>query len=483
MGQLVVLFLLHVFLAKIFGASPELDVYLAVLAIPLLLSSVLSGSLGSVIIPLSHKLKASQGEAAMMLFLNRLGWCLLAVSSGLACLLFLAAGAVMRWLYADFSGPQLQLGIELLRIVGWLIPLNTMTSFLFSVFHTQGRFLRPAASGLIGPAITVAMVAGIPHAGIHHLAWAILMGGIAGVIMLLPGFPRAKTKTIVPLKPVYRQFGLLLAPLVFGAAFFRLDPIVDRHLAVSAALSEGSISHLNYASRLITSVTLAATGGLAVVVFPAMARHRAAGEEEQYVSELAHAWRFLCVVLIPMIGGILCYSRTLVAWLLERGAFSPADTQVVAGLMCLYASLILTAGIGEVATQAFYSQGDTRTPTLLAILGFCAGVLMKFLLVAKFKVQGLALITSATSLLNATMMLIGLRLKVQGALFADLGKTLARTIFCSTLALGSVWFLLAEAHGWRVPTGIAGAILCYIGLQWLFRDEFIVRILRGFLRF
>jgi putative peptidoglycan lipid II flippase len=393
--------------------------------------------------------------------------------------LAITAGLVTRLLYAKWTDSQLELGAEMLVILSGLIPLNTLTGYLFSVYHARQRYLLPALSGLVGPALTVGIVALFPKAGVRGIAWAVVIGGMAGVALLLPGFPAKGQKGSVPLKKSLMRFGGLLWPLILGAAFFRLDPIVDRHLAVAGELSEGSISHLGYAGRLISAIAVLGTSGLSVVAFPAMARHAASGEKELFASEIAHGFRFLCVVLVPIIGGLLCYADTLVAWLLERGEFTPRDTKAVAGLLCLYVGVILAGGYGEIATRAFYALGRTWVPTVIGMLGFAIGSAAKFALVSRYQVQGLAGLTSAYYLLVLLVSGMVLRLLVGRGMFLGLGWTFLRTLFCTACALGIVWPILRPGKGIEVPLGIALAIASYGLLQWGLKDEFALRLWQG----
>jgi putative peptidoglycan lipid II flippase len=477
-GQLLVLFVLQMVLARYFGGdSADLHVYWSVQAVPLVIGAVLAGSLSSVIIPLSNELHEAHGDAFVETVLNRLGWILLACGVGLSILLFLFARPFTGFLFPGFSKSQILLGTEMLQILCWLVPLNTATSFLFSVFHSRKRFLLPALSGLVGPTVTVVLVVAYSDEGVRGIAWATLAGGVVGVVLLSMGFPRSRTAVNFPLRPVLERFCIRLFPLVLGAAYYQLDPIVDGHLA--SYLTIGSFALLSYARRLMIAVAMIATSGLSVVAFPAIARHAAAGDQQQFVSELAHAWRFLCVVMMPMIGGILCFNKTLVSCLLERGEFTATDTEAVAGLMSLYAGVILAAGIGEIAARAFYALGNTWTPTLIGIFGFTLGAVAKFYCVSVYKTQGLAMLTSGYYLLNAVLFLIILRWRLNGPLFTGLGRTFGRSLISSTVALGLAWLILDETSTFRVLAGVGASIICYVAMQLLLRDEFALRLFHG----
>lgn len=473
-GQLVVLFVFQLVLARQFGASAELDVFMAVQAIPLVVGSILAGSLGSVLIPQAHELQQKHGLEARETFLNRLGWVLLAGSLLLAFPLAMFPRGVVQGIFAGFSESQLELASQLLLILVWLIPVNTLTSFFYGVYHARQRFFLPAAAGLVGPFVTVLLAIWLQAWGVQGIAWAVLWGGLAGILLLLPGFPRASAAEGVHVWPAFKKFALLLWPLVLGAAYIRLDPLVDRHLL--AGLSAGSISQLGYASRIITAAATLATSGLSVVVFPALARHAASGAREQLATELAHAWRFLCVVMVPCLGGIFLFSEPLVAVLLERGAFTSADTLAVSRLMCLYAGVVVATGVGDVAARAFFVTGSTRLPPLIGTVAFTLGVIAKFLAVSRYETAGLALLTSVYLLLSTGVMLLLLGLRLGRNLYHGFALTLCRSCLCTLFALGCAWPWIHRDSAWST---LAGVLICagvYVAAQGAMKDEFVLRL-------
>jgi len=476
-GQLFVLFALQLVLAKLFGAAPELDVYVAVLAIPLVVSAMLSGSLGAVLIPLANELKAAHEIEVVDAILRRFGWLLLLVSSLLAVGIFFASEQLVRFLFGEFSEPQILLGVEMLRILAWLVPLNTMTTFMFAIYHSRSQFLLPAMSGLVGPSLTVAIIIFWPETDVVSIAWAVLIGGIVGVAFLLRGFPSNRTDQPLPFRQPFMRFSLLLSPLILGAVYGQLDPLVDRHLA--AGLSEGSISHLGYAWRLISSVAVLATSGLAVVAFPAMARHAASKNDKLFVSELAHSWRFLCVVVVPCVGGIFLFSDTLVAWLMERGEFTASNTAAVAQILRLYLGVALGAGVGEVANRALCARGLTYISPIIGATCVTFAWVAKFMLAERFQAEGLALISSVGFIVGACLHLAALRWHIRGKMFEGIIGVSLRTLVASTCALGIAWPVLHGAQGWRVLLGVILSVVIYVVAQWIMRDEFVLRLWEG----
>ncbi|WP_337235376.1 lipid II flippase MurJ, partial [Salmonella enterica] len=79
---------------------------------------------------------------------------------------------------------------------------------------------------------------------------------------------------------------------------------------------DGTISHMGYASRIVTAVATLATSGLSVVIFPALAQHAAAADHEQLRRDLSEGWRFLATVLVPVLTGLALCGRPILASLL-----------------------------------------------------------------------------------------------------------------------------------------------------------------------
>ncbi|MFG0334814.1 MAG: murein biosynthesis integral membrane protein MurJ, partial [Maioricimonas sp. JB049] len=391
-GQLVLLFGLQLVVASAFGASDQLDAYLAAYALPLVVGGILAGALGSVVVPLYNEERAAHDTATAEQELGRTGLLLGGLSTAMAVAMILFADRLISLFYADFDPAASALATELLAILAWLIPLNTLTGFLFGVYHARHQFFLPAVAGLSGPTSSILLFLFVFDATTRGLAWSILAGGVVGTAMLLPGFPRASGMLAPPSRATLRRFLILATPLLFGAACARLDVLVDRPLA--ARLSEGNISQMGYAWRIATAVATLATSGLAVVIFPSLARNAAEGDMEQLRSDLAEGWQLLVVVLMPVLGGLMFCSDGIIEVLFRRGEFTRNDVAAVASLVRFYSGVILAAGVGELASRTFFSLGRTWLPTLIGLSGLLWGSALKFVVVDRYGAAGLVGVTS-----------------------------------------------------------------------------------------
>lgn len=469
--QMVVLLALQLLVADLFGASSEVDAYLAALALPLVVSAILFGPVANALIPAFKECHHTAGEDAAESVLAVLAGGLISLGAVISLGMALGAEMVVAVAYPGFPAEQQTLTSELLRVLAWLVLINGTTSCLFGAFHCREWFLFPAASGVIGPVATVVWVAiGGRTLGIHGLAWATVGGGALGVLLLFYRLPRLRAVRRDALMTGLKRFGVLFAPLLIAAAFARLDPLIDRRLA--AGLPEGSIAHLGYAWRLTQAAAQLTVSGLSLVAFPKIARHAMSGDHDRFARELAQAWRMLAALLIPVTIAILLFRDEIVRDVLERGAFLPNDTQAVAHLLVLYTGMIVAAGIAELGCRAFYALGQSRLPTIVQIAGVILGVTLKFTLVARWGVDALAGATSFYFAVTAIALVLMLSRYVTGALFAGLGGTCVRAVMASLVAAGLGGLCVWGGLPYGALIGAAIGLPVYVGGMVLLGERF-----------
>ncbi len=478
--QLLLQFATQVALAKFFGAGGEMDAYVAALAPPVVLATILSGSLGYVMVPIIAERRAAGSERDAAAVAAQIGLYLIVLAIGLYGISMATANELAKLLCPGFSSQEQQLTAALLRVSSALIVANSLIAYLNALFHSYRRFARPAVAGVMGTLVTLAYVLALHrHQGIFAVAWGVVVGAAATVAILAPLFVAQlwqRGAWRLPLQAGTRRCLALLTPLVVAAIYWRLDPLLDRYLG--SRLPTGNIAHMGYAWRLISGLMLIGTSGLSIVAFPAIAAHAAQSRRDELNAELAHALRFFLFLVVPVCVGLGAFATPVVRLLFERGRFTAADTQAVALLVVLYIGVVFGAGLGDLLSRTFYSLQDMVSPVVISTAVFTLVAGLKFVVVGRWEAAGLVAATSVYYLLNAGVLLLVLLGRLSADMLAGSGRQLARSLLSSLVACLVAALVIRLPVAFAVLPAAACAIATYLVCMWLLGDEFAQKLKR-----
>jgi putative peptidoglycan lipid II flippase len=392
-----------VVLAHAFGSGAALDTYLLAFLAPSFLADVFCGSLVPVLIPKLIELECWEGQAkAIDLYghvLRRSVW----LSCGAAAVL--AAGAVV--VSAMGAGSE-SLNLHLLGVLTLLmtpiLPLAAVANVWRAVLNSQRRFVVPALTVTLTPAMIILciLLAG-RSGGIWILAVGTSLASLAEIVVLGLGMRR----TGFPILPQRRQrdfallefrkeYGYLAAITAMGAG----SAFIGQSMA--AALGSGSVSILNYGTRLAGVLIAIGPAALSVTILPQFSHMVAARDWERLKQSL---WRILAgSVLVAGVGAALLiqFSIPIVRLTMQRGAFTAADTQVVASVQA-YSLIQLPFIVGITILMRVLSALKANR----ALLPFSSAAVvistgLNFTLMTRYGVAGIAL---AGSLAQALLFL------------------------------------------------------------------------------
>ena len=478
LGQMGLQFALQLLLAKWFGTDSDMDAFVAASTLPLVVSGLLAGALASAFVPVYVQTRERSGEtAAWSMAVQLVCWL------SLATLLLwqvakLFAEPWMRTLHPGFDDEQVIRTAQLFQTLSSLMVWNSLSGLARAWNHCHGRFAVTGFASLLGNAVTVALAwRGGSSGGMDKIAQAVSIGAVITLALQMPwfgifsrGWPVTKES-----QSAVKQCWLLMLPLVFGLACNQLDPLLDRYL--TSDMPHG-LSQLGYASRLAAAVLTLSTSGLAVVAFPALARHAAEFDNDKLRAEIAAALRFLTLLLVPIIIALVGFGGPLIRDLLQRGRFTDEDTHVVSWTLAVLSGMIVGGSLGEIAAKVFYSRQNTRTPVIVGMIGFGIGAFLKFQWVGSAGVLGLAAATSTFYLLNAIVLLGLISRQLGCGIFRGVLGTLLRVAIGSAAA-ASVGSLLLQTSlpGPSLWGATGGGITLFVVLV-LLRDDVAWRAVR-----
>ena len=121
---------------------------------------------------------------------------------------------------------------------------------------------------------------------------------------------------------------------------------------------------------------------------------------------------------IPSACGLIVLGRPIIALIYERGAFTAADTQMVAWALAAYSIGLAGYAAIRVLSPAFYALDDARTPMIISLISIIINTIASYLFRSWFATYGyahagLALSTSVVALINFFALAFLMRRKIR----------------------------------------------------------------------
>lgn len=415
-----------ILVAGTFGASPELDAFTAANRVSeTLFLLVAGGALGSAFIPTFTGLLARAEKQPAWRLASSLANAVTLTLSLLAVLLAVFAPHVVRYALAPgFSeNPALfALTVALLRIQLISAVLFGLGGLIAGILNAHQVFLIPALTpalyqlGIIFGAVVLS-----PMMGIYGLAWGVVLGAIAYLLIQIPSLLRQNGKyspTFGLENPDVKRVILLMGPRLLGVAVVQLNFWVNINLA--SRMQEGSVASLNYAFSLMLMAQAAIAQSVAIAAMPTFSAQHALGKIDEMRASLAASLRGIILLAIPATVGLILLRKPLVSLLYQRGAFDEQDVQLVAWALLWFAAGLVGHSIMEVLTRAFYAQQDTKTPVIIGTVAMGLNVVLSFIFADLFgrlswlPHGGLALANSLATALEATALFMFIRKRLRG---------------------------------------------------------------------
>src|SRR5687767_1472247 len=444
--------------AGTFGASPELDAFTAANRVAeTLFLLIAGGALGSAFIPTFTGLLAREEKDSAWRLASALANAVTLLLSLLAVLLAVFAPQVVRYALAPgFSdNPEIfALTISLLRIQLISAVLFGLGGLIAGILNAHQVFLIPALTpamyqvGIIFGAVFLS-----PRMGIYGLAWGVVIGALAYLLVQIPTLIKQKgtySPTLGFENPDVKKVVFLMGPRLLGVAVVQLNFRVNINLA--SRMQEGSVASITYAFSLMLLVQAAIAQSVAIAAMPTFSAQHALGKIDEMRNSLAASLRGVILLALPASVGLILLREPLISLLYKRGEFDEGDVQLVAWALLWFAAGLVGHSIMEVLTRAFYAQHDTKTPVIIGTIAMGLNVVFSFMFARMF-IQigwmphgGLALANSLATALEAAALFLFMRRRLKGIE----GNYIARGfIVCALAALGmgiSLWF-------WTQATG------------------------------
>lgn len=433
--------------ANTFGTSRTVDVYLAAVIVPAIVTNVVFQALPNAFIPLftRHEIASS---------VRRLAIILIAASLGIAAVVWLLAPWAASLTNSGFSMALKRETISLVRIGALAILLATVEALGRSRLIARKRFAQSGFSSLWSSMTIIAAVVFFADAGSHALMWGFVTGtGAMAVWNLLPLQRKPRDVAVSSLEENNFANSWIFVVLTVSTAGM-LYGLIDRHLG--SYLPVGSLAALQYAD-LVASQPVGLLGiTLAGAIFPYLASGIQSGNHTEAASILDRAIRWCLFAIIPAGLLLIFFGTPIVRILFERGEFNAVSRQMTGSVLSVYGVWMIPTVLAAIIAKVHYSMRNTRP--LLAATGaaLAAKLVFSFWLVNVIGIAGLAAASCVSSTTYLVILTIGL---------PTWGKTSIRTGWVSATGVLVAMTLVGCGAAWALaripsyPSGKLGAII------------------------
>jgi putative peptidoglycan lipid II flippase len=359
----------EIVLAAFFGASGQMDALLVALIIPTFFLSMLGeASMGAAVVPVFITYVAPQASREQRRIIGSAFVLLSLVLTAITAIGMLFAPAIAHLFAPGFDESKLALTAALMRIMLPSVLFLGLANFVTGLLHSFKRFSVAAATGVVfNLSIVVFTIPLAQRFGIFAPALGVLVGTILQLSIMLPSliktgvFPSAGRSFRDP--ALVRMWRLFLPILLGGLAATALAT-VDK--IIGSFMPAGSISALNYASKIAGGPARIFTMSVAVVLFPTLVKKVAEGVEGRG-DMIIRGINIAAFLTLPWAALLIALRTPIVFVLLQRGAFDAQATKLVALPLAIYCLGAFADGISTMVNNAFYSHHDSKVPTYIYV--------------------------------------------------------------------------------------------------------------------
>jgi putative peptidoglycan lipid II flippase len=426
-------FVREVINARYFGASADMDAFLAAAVVPTILFGVFNGALVSALVPIFSEYLATDREKDAWRLASTL---IIGIGIGLGLAAALVAAFAPHYvpLIARFQGTQLQ---ETVVMTEWLMPTIVATSLagiIAALLNAYHRFGAAALQGLVANLVTVGFVILAFHRiGISSLVFGTVFGAFAQLLVLIPSLASLQRfRFAFDWKHAgLRRLLKILAPIAIGSAAGQLALFFDRYFASS--LSVGSIAGMNYAVKVVGLPQQVFVSAIATVIFPLVASQFATKNRIAMRRSITTALKMVIFLAVPSACGLCMLAGPIVQTLFERGAFTPEATILCASLLPYAAAGLVALAANVILTRSLFASGQVRVSIVMAVGAVMLNVLLSIWWLPFLGARGL-LLANAVSQTVQTLALAAVACRILGGLgIREVLLSLVKVLVCSAL--------------------------------------------------
>jgi putative peptidoglycan lipid II flippase len=469
-----------------FGVAGDINSFTVAFQVPNLIRALVADvAFTSAFVPVFSELLVKGERRRAWAVASSLFWLLLLGLGGITALCVLLAPLVI----APFGIPvgTEDLTVTLTRILFPTVTLLGVSGVFVGLLNSYERFTIPALTPVAWNLVIIAgLVIGVPQAHsedakLYVYAGSVLLGTLIQVLMPLPwlrGLDGRLRAAIDWRDPAVKRVFVLMLPVTIGLGLINFNAFVDTLFASNLLDPALAPAAIDAAFRLYMLPQGLFSVAVATVLFPSLSRFAASGDMRRFRMTVGAGLRQIAFLLVP--ASVVCavLAEPIVRLVYQRGAFTAAQTDVVASCLAAFSLGLTFNGAMLLLNRSFFGLQSPWLPTTVALTNLGVNAVLD-LAFYRFGIWGIPLATSVVNIGGAAALAILLRRRIGDIELRPTLLTLVRILVAGALLAGVAWASWnaldagADSSFARQLAALVGALVAgavvYVGACWALR--------------
>ncbi|MDX9798062.1 MAG: murein biosynthesis integral membrane protein MurJ [Bacteroidales bacterium] len=445
-GSKILGFIREALIAAKFGSGATTDTFFIALAATSLFTAMVTSAINTTSIPVLSEIENIEGKEGKNEHTNNLLNIVMVLSILIIALAWFLTPFILKILAYGFEGEQFELAVSMTRIGLFSIFFAGIVGVFRGYLQSELKFTESAASQLPFNFVYIFFLIFLTGVfDIKGLMVASVLAVAAQITIQVPGVLKSgfKYRLILDVKDKYIQKILILVPpILLSVVIGDINSVIDKALA--STLVEGSISALNYASRINALVISIFITAIITVIFPIFSKEVNKKSLNGLKKIIINGINIILLITIPATVGLIILANPIIKVAFQRGAFDANATYMTSGALTFYTLGLVGIGSSLLLQRVYYSLQDMKTPMVNGLIAVGINITFNLILIRFMAHKGLALATSISATTTAGLLLYGLRKKIGPFGFLKSIKCGFKSLAAS-VAMGIIVYFLYNA--------------------------------------
>lgn len=390
-----------------YGTKYVSDSIFTAYTIPNFLYLALGGAFATAVISIYTREKTDKA-----LFVKQSFTIVLITATILTAILLFFAEPMLRLFYNGNEEMPEELLVLAKQLYYWMMPSSiflVLSSWYSSLLNVNDKFHLSSFAILVYNATFLVIAVGLSLA-IGPLGYGVsaVLSAAIMVLFLALGYRKLQTYPVgISFKHnlATKQLWLMVLPMIIGGASIQIYALLQRLFA--SGLSEGAISSVNFASRLMQFPQSILITAVTTVIYPILSRKEAENDSASIRILYSKGLHYLLLLLFPVTVYSYFYAENLIQVVFEYRNFDAESTAITAPILAIFVLAMYFLAANMYITRFYYAKGDSLMPVIFSLINVLGiNILIMVLYVDEFGPAAIAWGTLISAIINYIMLVI-----------------------------------------------------------------------------